>query len=362
MQRSLAALGATLLGACSLINPTAEFVEPSDGGGTDAATQLDDAALPDAGADAGDMTADAGTGTMDAGEAPCGHIGEACCPLPSPACETGANCTLEGCRSCGQPGETCCAESPACRTLTCLSDTGRCPAITPLVQVTNPNGGRYGIDAHEVTQAQYEDWLASVPVAAGALVGEGCGTNTSFLPTPSCTASGFGCSGAACRPRPQTCIDWCDAYAYCAAVGKQLCGRYDSTNPLPVSFLDDATQSPWYNACSSGGLNLFATGNDLTPVFDACQFADRVQARDAASLTECQSSVAGYEGVLALTGNVREWLNSCDSVSSPTANCFAVGGAFNDNDDFEAQCNFTFTRPRNNANASTGFRCCELSP
>lgn len=299
---------------------------------------------------------------VDSGPPACGQLGEACCAAPSPACTTGANCTLEGCQPCGGPGEACCDDGAACRTLTCLTALDRCPAITPLVQVAVPAGGTYGIDAHEVTREQYEGWLATSPVAAGALIGPGCAWNTTFTPNATCVAAGFDCSGAACAGRPQTCVDWCDAYAYCAAVGKQLCGRYGGDSGLPTSSFSDANASPWYNACSSGGMFQFPTGDSGADADDHCNFTDMGASVDADSLTDCQSSVPGYEGVLALTGNVREWLNGCSHPTDMTASCLAVGGAYLDNDWYEGQCNYPNTHARNNANASTGLRCCEIRP
>src|SRR5690606_34323252 len=105
-----------------------------------------------------------------------------------------------------------------------------------------------------------EEWLATSPTPSGALVGEGCGGNTDLAPSASCLAAGFDCTGASCGGRPQTCVDWCDAFAYCAAIGKQLCGRY-GPGEISISSFTDASLSPWYNACSSGGMYLFPTGD-----------------------------------------------------------------------------------------------------
>lgn len=324
-----------------------------DGGGMDGGGNiLEDAGWWDAGSD------DAGANTRDAGESGCGQLGQPCCALPSPACVEGANCTLEGCSPCGRPGEACCDNGVACQRLSCL-ETGQCPHVSRLVQIPKPSGDAYGIDAHEVTRKQYSEWIQTNPVATGLLVGRGCADNTSFLPDVDCLASGYGCSGAGCSERPQICIDWCDAYAYCVAVGKQLCGGYGG-EPLSVGSFFEPSLSPWYNACSSGGMFRFGTGDTVDSA--VCHFTDRGQAADAASLVDCQSPLEEYRGVLALTGNVREWINSCDPVNDPSASCLAMGGAYLDNDHYEGQCDISFTVPRDGANASTGFRCCELAP
>ena len=333
----------------------------------DRLSYVDDAgATPDAGprdaAPPVDARADAGPGDagVDAGPTPCGQIGEACCEAPRPACVGGANCTLEGCQPCGAPGRACCDDGAACAITSCVTARDICPPVTELVQVAVPAGGTYGVDAFEVSRVQYESWLETSPAPAGALIGPGCAWNTDFTPDAGCVAAGFDCTGAGCAERPQTCVDWCDAYAYCAAVGKRLCGRYSGDTGLPSSLFADAAASPWYNACSSGGTYLFPPGDSGPVADDACNFTDRGASVDVGSLTECQSPEAGYEGVLAMTGNIREWIHSCSSSTAMTADCLAVGGAYLDNDWFEGQCNYPNTLPRTSTNASTGFRCCEV--
>ena len=355
-------LGATLSGCTLLFDPDRVTYEDEqrDAGKDDAGMAdagMRDATVPDSGPrDAGEADAH----RVDGGPPPCGQIGEACCAAPRPACAAGANCTLDGCQACGGPGEECCTSGAACQVAGCVPATQRCPTVTPLVDVAVPGGGTYGIDAHEVTRTQYEEWLATSPTPSGALVGEGCGGNTDLAPSASCLAAGFDCTGASCGGRPQTCVDWCDAFAYCAAIGKQLCGRY-GPGEISISSFTDASLSPWYNACSSGGMYLFPTGDSGGDADDNCQFTDLGGSADAASLTGCQSSVPGYEGVLALTGNVREWANGCDG-NDASARCLAMGGAYLDNDWYEGQCNFPNTLPRTSTTASTGFRCCELAP
>lgn len=329
-----------------------------DAGPADAGSPVDAGADVDAGRDAAvDAAVDAG---RDAGPGACGQIGEACCDAPRPACVSGANCTLEGCQPCGAPGQACCDDGAACQVTSCVPGRDVCPPVTELVQVPVPSGGTYGIDAFEVSRTQYETWLETSPTPAGALIGPGCAWNTDLRPDAACVAAGFDCTGAGCAQRPQTCVDWCDAYAYCAAVGKRLCGRYAGDSALPMGSFSDASVSPWYNACSSGGMFLYPTGDSSRTADAECNFTDRGASADVESLTGCQSSVPGYEGVLALTGNVREWLNGCTSNTAMDARCLAVGGAYLDNDAFEGQCNYPNDLPRTFANASTGFRCCEV--
>jgi hypothetical protein len=310
---------------------------------------------PDAGFDAGRDAGLPDTGT-DAGFS-CGAVGEPCCAAPSSACIDGANCTPEGCVACGGPGEPCCDDGPACETLTCIAASDRCPRIGPLVEIPYLGGGTHRIDAYEVTRDEYEDWLATSPMNTGGLVGFRCGGNTSFVPSPTCLETGEACGGAGCGAVPQACVDWCDAFAYCAAVGKQLCGRTEGGGVATNRF-DDASSSAWYNACSAGGVNAWGTGNDPSFAVEECVFTD-ASIGSVYELTTCQSDQTPYRGIFAMTGNVREWINSCELTEDPPS-CLALGGSFGDNDSFEGRCDYPVRYALDRAFPDVGFRCCGL--
>jgi formylglycine-generating enzyme required for sulfatase activity len=124
-----------------------------------------------------------------------------------------------------------------------------CPAATGGPTLVPVCGG-YCIDATEVTRDQYAAWLGTSPVTGGQPAY--CSWNTSF--TPSCEWPP-GAKGA----RPVVCVDWCDAYAYCKAVGKRLCGKIGGGSNGYSDFAD-ARVSQWYNACSSGGAHTYPYG------------------------------------------------------------------------------------------------------
>ncbi|HQP39247.1 MAG TPA: SUMF1/EgtB/PvdO family nonheme iron enzyme, partial [Polyangiaceae bacterium] len=180
------------------------------------------------------------------------------------SCGSGGTCDGKGtCRVC-TPGELDgCASSTAQRvcgpsgawqdrpcpapTTRCDATDGNCYAGSVLVWIAG-GGKQYGIDEHEVSTAQYGEWLAGKPSASGQP--SVCAWNTSFEST--CPAT----NGKA----PVACVDWCDAYAYCKSVGKRLCGKIGG-GANGFDYVADVARSQWYNACSSGGANAFVYGN-----------------------------------------------------------------------------------------------------
>jgi len=93
----------------------------------------------------------------------------------------------------------------------------------------NPSGGPamvelpegFCIDTTEVTRSQYEVWLATSPSTSGQI--SDCTCNDSY--ESSCPWGDPEWPPGSQGDHPVVCVDWCDAYAYCQAVGKHLC-RY----------------------------------------------------------------------------------------------------------------------------------------
>lgn len=126
-------------------------------------------------------------------------------------------------------------------------------ASAPMVRFTRAYGfGRhktrllatpYEIDARPVSAAEYAAWVATHPDPA--LQAGPCRQNHAFETDASCLRLISPCRGPAC---PATCVDWCDAVAYCQAVGKRLCGAL-SGGATSWRRFNHAGASQWHNAC-----------------------------------------------------------------------------------------------------------------
>jgi sulfatase modifying factor 1 len=197
--------------------------------------------------------------------------------------------------------------------------------VAKLVTVTAPSGSSdYQIDATEVTRGQYEGWLATDP-ALPAAGDAACGwkSSGSYVQASSCMTSSDVCQGTGCDHYPVVCVDWCDAYHYCAAVGKRLCGRIGGGSNAYSSYTD-AGASQWYRACSSGGANTYPYGNTYQSSY--CNGpSDAVVA--VGTMTQCQSTISGYTGVYDLSGNVWEWEDSCNDTTGQSDQCRLRGGS-----------------------------------
>ncbi len=205
-----------------------------------------------------------------------------------------------------------------------------CPGTGGPAMVKLPEG--YCIDSTEVTRAHYAAWLAGKPSTAGQL--PECASNTSFEPAATCLAMSYVCR-TGCDNHPQVCIDWCDAYAYCQAVGKRLCGKIGGgPNGYADADATDASLSQWFNACSSHGAYSWPYGNTYhETACNGCDYwevVDSVNNRITASVgsfSSCRSPEAAYSGIDDLSGNVWEWEDSC-ATTNVAASCRIRGGSF----------------------------------
>lgn len=214
------------------------------------------------------------------------------------------------------------------------------------------NMGGWCIDTTEVTQAHYAAFLAAKGTDTSNQV-PACKNNSSFDPSQ----KGQACA-AEYQPsvRPDdavSCIDWCDAAAYCAWAGKRLCGN-TAGGPLDDTSVLDPTKNQYLFACSNGGLTKWPYGN--LHVDGKCSWGGNDPVKSAPG---CHGMSAPFSEVYDLVGNAAEWIDYC-----PTAASCAKAGNVD-----EAQVHPTsdpLTCPAIEVlnlmyvDTASGFRCCSL--
>jgi formylglycine-generating enzyme required for sulfatase activity len=232
-------------------------------------------------------------------------------------------------------------------------DAGPCTsAVSPLATITS-GGKTYGIEVTEVTTAQYAAFLA----ASVSTLGQPgyCLWNSSYTP------SGWSAPTASTCHLPVVNVDWCDAYAYCAWAGRRLCGKIDNTS-VSIGEGNDASKSQWYRVCTNGGTTTVSYGSTATngtcvdTAYDGTPgyAAGSDVARAVGSASACHGIASPYSDVLDMTGNVREWEDSCSGKTSAFDDCRTRGGSFQT----DAPCSGSATSNRSTTAGDLGFRCC----
>jgi hypothetical protein len=257
-----------------------------------------------------------------------------------PGAPVNAQCAPAG----GEPAG--CIAPAAPITVCCDGGGGACPAGA--IEVTGPAGAPYCVDATEVTKAEYTAFLAGSPSPEDQP--PYCAWNLDFVPGDAWPPAGDD------QEHPVTYVDWCDASAYCAWAGKRLCGQIGGGS-VDMSASTDPAVSQWYNACSAGGQRSFPYGVDH--VDGACN--DNSNGLNVPMpVAGAPCCMGGSEGIFDMTGNVREWEDSCDKYESSGDKCRARGGSYGSGDQ-DASCDGSLqTEPRNRRDERIGFRCCSL--
>ena len=283
---------------------------------------------------------------------------------------SGASCTADGSGFTFSP----------CQDTQCNPLTGLCQAIV--------------VDTNEVTRKEYQAFLAEVMKGGTDKLRDGdpavpnaCFGNP-LTPDVQCvaqaTTAGVYCveggTPGSCDQHPVVCVDWCDAFAYCQAQGKRLCGKIGGSlnDNLPLADFDKPGVSEWMNACTVGGRWPFATDTDTYTSAGAGTIGQDCNAKDTGmnkprpvgAQPNCRHQSPGY-GSRDLLGNVREWESSCampatTSGAGLTDKCHARGASYRSEDDEEPKllsakqmrCEADETELRQAHKPDLGFRCC----
>jgi sulfatase modifying factor 1 len=219
-----------------------------------------------------------------------------------------------------------------------------CPGTSgpPMISV-----GAFCIDSTEVTQAHYAEFIAAD--AGTGRQPSFCSWNNSYTPT------GQWPSTATTINNPVTSVNWCDAYAYCAWAGKRMCGQIGG-GPVAPNAGSDAGASQWVHACSHDGTLVYPYGN--TYGMTTCNGIDANAGMQIVSAVGTfPNCVGGYPAIYDMSGNVREWEDSCSGMAGQNDMCNERGGSVN----FGAAnlaCAAQNLAPRTDSNVHLGIRCC----
>jgi formylglycine-generating enzyme required for sulfatase activity len=164
-------------------------------------------------------------------------------------------------------------------------------------------------------------------------------------------------------------VDWFDAVGFCAFYNKHLCGKIGGGGPVDStsSAVYDKAQGEWFNACSRGGARAFPYG--ATYDSQACNGADfgSPHANQPNAAGQTPTCAGGFDGLFDMSGNVQEWLDSCETPSPHLAQCTDAGpqcdlcrsggGGFA-SPESRLGCGGGDLLLRDEHFADTGFRCC----
>lgn len=232
---------------------------------------------------------------------------------------------------------------------------------SPMVRI-----GKYCIDVTETTVDQYYAFIDDTAAGGAVTVPGGCGFKTSYEPSlddaEDCLAS---TNDRANGSLPVVCVDFCDAYAYCAWAGKRLCG-VNGEPALSQSDLSDPHVSEWMNACTNGGASAYPYGNDF--IEGACDTlqgdgglppdASRV---DVGTFPQCVGAIGADDAgrrPFDMSGNVDEWTDYCEGDAGPADLCHWLGDSWSFAAGSVGQCAIQDWDVRTAHFHDLGIRCC----
>jgi len=225
-----------------------------------------------------------------------------------------------------------------------VSTMAQCPtglAGPNMVAALTPAADVFCIDSTEVTNAQYQQFLDTSPGLDAQP--SYCSFNGDFTPKAGWPST---------EPNwPVGNVNWCDAFAYCAAAGKRLCGRVGGGSGSFSS--PDAQDNQWTFACSGGALS-YPYGQSYSA--NACNTVEGAVGGpvDVGSLNECAGT---FEGLFDMSGNVAEWTDACEAEVGELDRCSARSSSWMWGS-WESRCAWGFQERRGDTYPDVGFRCC----
>jgi hypothetical protein len=274
----------------------------------------------------------------------------ACTPLNAPT-DAGADAPSTADTSSPEDTSTVEAMPDAPGDVGSATGCGRFPHGPAMVQARTPTR-MICIDATEVTQAQYQQFLDARNGDTSGQATE-CVWNVKFAPDLMCV---FDPTGRASTPVNG--VDWCDATAFCKWAGKRLCGG-PTGGLIETSAKSDlalAEVSEWTAACTHGGERAYPYGTSFSG--QACNGSEHMTTPAIVPVGTTPGCEGGYPGIFDLVGNVHEWIDACYPVSGGrTDKCWFSGGSYHDPDNACASA-WDVTRDYVDAFCDIGFRCC----
>ncbi len=198
------------------------------------------------------------------------------------------------------------------------------------------------IDESEVTVAHYRAFLDDAP----ALLKQppACVGNATFANN---------CKYTNAEQEPQRCADWCDARAYCASVGKRLCGSTEG-GAVPFDAPGTSSEDQWYAACSHDGANAYPYGGEYDA--SACWGGEH-PTTSALTVKSASGCVGGFAGLWDMSGGLAEWVDSCNGEKGATDACRIRGGSSSGTAE-QLRCDAVTATARSTSSSYIGFRCC----
>lgn len=227
-------------------------------------------------------------------------------------------------------------------------DDGAAPS--GMIGVRIQDGSCVWIDPTEVTRAEYDTFRTGAPtnpsICSGNLSFDAPQEKqtTAFCLGPGETGDAGADAGTLAGELPVTCIDWCDALAFCTSAGKTLC-------PGKVN---QPEVGAWFDVCSTNGANDYPYSGTYQANYCNDSTVSTKSLLAVGSKTECKT----LSGVSDMVGNASEWLDACTGTGE-LDECDTRGGNFNDNSGFAA-CGGSVKVSKKKGLPGLGFRCCWL--